>query len=286
MMTPDLRAIVRPAEQGDRNQLVNIIHFEARVHRHLDWRPPLDWIGHRPFLIALQNNQIIAALACPPDPPGIAWVRVFASGGKSSLEEMWDLLWSGAKTQLLEENTSSIAAIPLQKWFRELIQKKGFQHIHNVIVFAWDNVDKELTPPPPINIREMREDELPIIQEIDEIAFGPIWRNSLDSLNLAFIQARLATVAEDQSGLIGYQISTPTPYGAHLARLAVRPRAQGQGVGYALTRHLQNQLKSQQPIRLSVNTQDHNKASIALYKKAGFIEVNEAYPVYKYNFGD
>lgn len=285
-MTPDLSVIVRPAEQGDRNQLANIIHFEARVHRHLDWRPPLDWIGYHPFLIALQNNHIIAALACPPDPPGIAWVRVFASGVKSSHEEMWDLLWSDAKTQLIEENTSSITAIPLQKWFRELIQKKGFHHIHNVIVFAWDNVDKELPPPPKIEIREMQEDDLPIIQEIDEAAFGSIWRNSLDSLSLAFKLAKLATVAEDHSGPIGYQISTPTPYGAHLARLAVRPCAQSQGVGYTLTRHLQNQLKSQQPFRLSVNTQDHNKASIALYKKAGFIEVDEAYPVYTYDLGD
>jgi ribosomal protein S18 acetylase RimI-like enzyme len=286
MGSPDLRVIIRPAEQSDRNQLTNIIHFEARVHRHLDWRPPLDWVGYHPFLVALQNNQIVAILACPPDPPEIAWVRVFASVGRSSHEEMWDLLWSDAQAQLLEENTSSIAAIPLQKWFRELIQKKDFKHIHNVIVFAWDNVDKELPPPPPIKIREMQEEDLSEIQKIDEASFGSIWRNSLDSLNLAFIQARLATVAEDQSGPIGYQISTRTPYGAHLARLAVRPRDQGQGVGYALTRHLQNQLKSQQPLRLSVNTQDHNKASIALYKKAGFIEVNEAYPVYKYDFGD
>jgi ribosomal-protein-alanine N-acetyltransferase len=285
-MTPDFRVTVRQAEESDRNQLSNIIHFEARVHRHLDWRPPLDWIGYHPFLVALHNNQIIATLACPPDPPGVAWVRVFASRGNNSHEEMWDLLWLEAQTQLLQKNTRSIAAIPLQKWFRELIKDKGFEHIHNVIVFAWDNIHKELPQPELVAIRNMHKEELPIIQEIDEEAFGSIWRNSLDALMLAFKQAKLATVAEDQSGLVGYQISTPTPYGAHLARLAVRPCAQGQGIGYALTRHLQDQLNRPQPIRISVNTQDHNNASIALYNKAGFHEVDEAYPVFQYEFGD
>jgi ribosomal protein S18 acetylase RimI-like enzyme len=284
-MAPDFRVSIRSAEESDRNQLSNIIHFETHVHRHLDWRPPLDWIGYQPFLVALQNNQIIATLACPPDPPGVAWVRVFASGGNSSYDEMWDLLWSNAQTQLLKEHTNSIAAIPIQKWFRELIQDKGFEHIHNVIVFAWDNIHRELPQPKSIKIRDIHKEELPIIQEIDEEAFGPIWRNSLDSLILAYKQAKLATVAEDQSGLLGYQISTPTPYGAHLARLAVRPHAQGQGIGYALTRHLQDRLNRPQPLRISVNTQDYNDSSIALYKKAGFHQVDEAYPVYRYEFG-
>jgi ribosomal protein S18 acetylase RimI-like enzyme len=103
---------------------------------------------------------------------------------------------------------------------------------------------------------------------------------------MAYKKAILATVAEDQSGILGYQISTPSPYGAHLARLAVRPTAQHQGIGYALTRHLQDSLISSQPIRISVNTQDHNQASITLYKKAGFIQTNETYPVFLYNFGD
>jgi len=285
-MISEHRVTVRPVEEGDRNQLSHIIHFEARVHRHLDWRPPLEWIGFHPFLVALRDNQIIAALACPPDPPGVAWVRMFVSVGNSTHEEMWDLLWPNAQVQLLEKNTSSIAAIPLQKWFRELIQDKGFKHIHNVIVFTWDDTHKELPQPESIIIREMQKEEIPIIQEIDEEAFGPIWRNSLDSIMLAFNQAKLATVAEDQSGLIGYQISTPTPYGAHLARLAVRPHAQGKGIGYALTRHLQDRLKGPKPLQLSVNTQDHNHVSIALYKKAGFHQVDEAYPVYQYKFGE
>jgi ribosomal protein S18 acetylase RimI-like enzyme len=285
-MTTESKITVRSAEERDRPQIANLIHFEAFVHRHLDWRPPLDWIGYHPYLIGVDNNQIIAALACPPDPPGVTWVRVFACSGKISPSDAWDLLWPQAETYLIDAGTTSIAVIPLQKKFRQLLEQKSFQHIHNVIVFAWDDINP--TPPnaKPINIRQMREDELEIIQEIDEQAFGPIWRYSLDSITLAFNKAILATIAEDQTGLLGYQISTPSPYGAHLARLAVRPSAQHQGIGYALTRHLQDSLKDTQPIRISVNTQDYNHASIALYQKAGFTQTDESYPVFLYDFGD
>ena len=48
----------RPATQDDRRQLDNLIHFEPHVHRHLDWRRPLDWIGHSPFWVAEKDGRI------------------------------------------------------------------------------------------------------------------------------------------------------------------------------------------------------------------------------------
>lgn len=283
-MVTQTKIQVRSVEKKDSSQLANMIHFETFVHRHLDWRSPLDWIGCHPYLVAEKDKRIMAAMACPPEPPGIAWVRVFVCVSNTSQSEAWDMLWPPAKQHLSEINITSLAAIPLQKWFRELLEDKGFQHIHNVIALAWDNNNNNLLEPKPIEIRDMQEDELASIQKIDEAAFGPIWRNSLDSLNLAFNQAVSATVAVDQSGLTGFQISTPSPYGAHLARLAVHPDAQNQGVGYALIRHLQSEFENPQPKRLTVNTQDDNNVSIILYKKAGFVLTNEAYPVYLHKF--
>jgi len=284
-MVTQTKIHIRPAEKKDRSQLANMIHFETYVHRHLDWRPPLDWIGCHPYMVAEKDKRIFAAMACTPDPPGIAWIRVFVCVSLTSQSQAWDMLWPPAKQHLTETNVTSLAAIPLQKWFRELLEDKGFQHIHNVIALAWDNNNYNLPEPKLIIIRDMREDELASIQKIDEASFGPIWRNSLDSLKLAFNQAVSATVAVDQSRPIGFQITTPSPYGAHLARLAVHPDTQNQGVGYALIRHLQSQFENPQPKRLTVNTQDDNNVSIILYKKAGFVLTNEAYPVYLHDFG-
>jgi ribosomal protein S18 acetylase RimI-like enzyme len=85
--------------------------------------------------------------------------------------------------------------------------------------------------------------------------------------------------------MIGYQLSTQNPLGAHLARLAVRPEAQGRGVGFALVSHLIESLGAGQLNRLSVNTQADNTASLALYKKLGFVLTGERFPVLAYPIG-
>jgi len=121
-------------------------------------------------------------------------------------------------------------------------------------------------------------------RQVDAQAFDPLWQNSYSLLELAFESTCLATVAYDETGIIGYQISNPTQYGAHLGRLAVHPRAQRKGVGYALVRHLQDFCSRAQMGRISVNTQNTNMGSLSLYHKAGFIETKEAFPVFQYTF--
>jgi ribosomal protein S18 acetylase RimI-like enzyme len=103
----------------------------------------------------------------------------------------------------------------------------------------------------------------------------------MDMLEIAFQQAAVATVAEDQDGIIGYQISTASSGGGHLARLAVHPRVQSQGIGYAIVRDLLAQFYRRGALQVTVNTQLDNLASLALYHKAGFQRTGEVYPVYE-----
>jgi ribosomal protein S18 acetylase RimI-like enzyme len=125
----------------------------------------------------------------------------------------------------------------------------------------------------------MEPGDLPAVTEIDLAAFGWFWHNTLESLQRARTQSVSAMVAEDDSGLIGYQLSTGNPLGAHLARLAVRPEAQGRGVGAALVGNLLQQLGESHLTRLTVNTQSDNAASLALYQKMGFVRTGEFFPV-------
>ena len=50
----------RPAKKNDFSELANFLSFEYFVHRHLDWRSSLDWLGHQPFLIAENEREIVA----------------------------------------------------------------------------------------------------------------------------------------------------------------------------------------------------------------------------------
>jgi ribosomal-protein-alanine N-acetyltransferase len=283
-MIRESQTVVREIEDQDRTQLANLIHFGTFVHRHLDWRPPLGWIGHQPFNGLERNGKLVSALACPPDPPNIAWVRVFVCNSHFSQSEAWEMLWPKTKAELLQMDVKLLAAIPLQKWIRELLIGHGFVHTHNVISLAWDTTDLKSENHNLIKIREMTYDDLPQVLEVDARAFDPLWQNSFSLLELAFESTCQATVAFDQTGIIGYQISNPTQYGAHLGRLAVHPRAQRKGVGFALIRHLQNFCSRAQMGRISVNTQNTNLGSLSLYHKAGFIETEEAFPVFQYTF--
>lgn len=277
----------RPVEARDKNQLAHLIHYGTYVHRHLDWKPPLDWIGESPFYVAESNDRVMAALACPPDPPKVAWIRMFVCSTRISYNYAWEKLWPETKNYLMENKTNMLAAIPLQKWFRELLEANGFFHDHNVISLVWkstENLLSSLPAPPTLQLRQMNKEDLRLVQHIDSLAFGPLWQNAFDSIELAFDQAVLATVVEEEGRVIGYQITTPTPYGAHLGRLAIEPDHQGEGVGYTLVHNLVNQLNNNGIHRISVNTQDNNTKSLGLYEKVGFFETQEAYPVFTYQF--
>ncbi|MCI0519792.1 MAG: GNAT family N-acetyltransferase [Chloroflexi bacterium] len=282
--TQALPATVRSARDDDVHQLANLMHFEIHAHRHLDWRPPLEWIGSPPYLVREALGRIHAALACPPDPPRVAWIRLFAVAGNAPVEPAWDDLWSEAWARLTsgEQPVVCAAAIPLHGWFQRLLEKSGFARLHKVVVLSWNG--GRLAAPAAMDgrwsLRAMTPQDLPGVEQVDTAAFGELWRNSPPSLEVAYRSSAVATVAESGGRLVGYQISTPTPAGGHLARLAVIPDAQGNGLGYWLLYDLLKAFERRGVRNVTVNTQNDNLTSLALYQKAGFKRTGEDYPVY------
>jgi ribosomal-protein-alanine N-acetyltransferase len=272
---------VRSALLTDQRQIANLMHFSPTIHRHLDWRYPLDWIGSAPFFVLENQGQIISALACPPDPPSIAWVRLFVNSGKLSLEESWQMLWDAARLDLAHKQGFMVAAIVLQDWYHSLLINSGFTSRQSIVMLERDvQAPVEISLPAGFSIRAMLQYDLPAVAEVDAAAFEPLWQNSLPSLERAYPQAVLATVVESHGQVLGYQLSTRNPLGAHLARLAVRPELQGRGVGRALVADLIQQAERHAMYHLTVNTQSDNSSSLALYRRIGFRETGERYPVY------
>jgi ribosomal protein S18 acetylase RimI-like enzyme len=280
--------IVREINAQDRQKLANLIHFEAHVHRHLDWRTPLEWVGWQPYLVVEQRKSFLAALACPPDPPSVAWLRLFAASHQLSVERAWDLLWPQAMDQLGGlSGLGWAAAIPMFPWFERILEKSGFEQANRVVMMSWEA--EQMAPidrPAKALVRPMNFDDLAQVEAIDIAAFDALWRNSQMSLEIAFHQASVATVVEQEGQLVAYQISTATSLGGHLARLAVLPEYQGQGAGYSLVYDLLSQFMRRGARSITVNTQSNNQASLALYQKMGFHFTGEEYPVYQLPMGN
>lgn len=274
---------VRPAVPEDQHQIANLMFFESHVHRHLDWHAPLEWLGSPYYWVIEENGRIVAALACPQSPPGIAWVRLFTHARQLSLDDAWTVLWKIAQKKIGQQGGAKVALIAMQGWLSELLIRNNFVRDLDIIMLEWkDAMPPENPPLDGVRIRIMEPYDLPIVADLDEAAFSPLWQNPLEALEKALPQATSATVVEDTRGLIGYQISTANPFGAHLARLAVRPDAQRRGLGSMIVTDLIQRLSKKGVARLTVNTQSDNHSSLALYRKMGFLQTGEKFPVYTY----
>lgn len=277
-----INTLVRPADINDHQQLSNLIFFEPRLHRHLDWRSPLEWLG-APFYWALdQAGQITAALASPMETAGIAWVRLFVYASHWTAQNAWHILWSTAKYEIARAGGATVAAIAMQSWFQTLLAANGFANRQQIVMLEWQYQLWAAREADGIRVRKMTEVDLLQVEQIDSASFDPLWQNPLATLQRAFSQALFATVAEDEQGIIGYQITTGGGPRAHLARLAVHPSVQGRGAGQALLSHLFRTLTQNSIFRLTVNTQSDNVPSLNLYQKMGFIRSGEEYPVYTF----
>ena len=274
---------VREITPQDRQSLANLIHFEMYVHRHLDWRTPLEWIGYKPYLVAEHQGRLVGALACPLDLPEVAWIRLLVVDSTVSIQAAWQALWEAAKAQLEKLGSPSAAAIVTQDWLRRLLEASGFAHTNNVVVLQWEAAQSLPAPQAEaITIRTMTTADLEAVERLDHAAFKAEWQNSAGALKLAYNQAALASVACNGQKLVGYQISTNSPAGGHLARLAVHPSVWGKGIGYALVYDLLEAFQARGVRQVTVNTQQDNAASLALYARAGFIITDEHYQVYQF----
>jgi len=275
---------VRPAVPQDQHQIANLMFFETHVHRHLDWRAPLDWLGSPFYWVIEDNGRVLAVLACPQNPAGVAWVRLFAHVKQLTLDDAWDVLWKAAQQELESQRDMTVALIAMHKWLSGLLVRNNFSHTQDIIMLEWKGSKAPgLSAFAGVSIRDMQPADLPDVAKLDAAAFRPLWQNPLDALERALPQATSATVMEDSQGLVGYQISTANPFGAHLARLAVRPDAQRRGFGSLIVSDLIRSLNQKRIDRLTVNTQSDNLASLALYEKMGFIMTGEKFPVYCYS---
>ena len=259
--------------------------FNARkfIHLHPGWRSVPEWLPYQPFWVLQQEQHIQAALACPVEPKGVAWVRLFASRFPTRPASVWPQLFEQVY-QSLPDPKPEIAALGLSTWFSDMLQSNRFEERNRIIILFWDTAQQPAVPirNPHIRLRQMTSADLIHVLKLDHQAFKPLWQISWEALSTAFHQCAYATVAERDDQVIGYQISTNTHNATCLERLAVSPEQQNQGIGAALVYDLIDDFQLSSAMHLTVNTQQDNLSSQTLYKKMGFKLTGESYPVFVY----
>jgi ribosomal protein S18 acetylase RimI-like enzyme len=162
--------------------------------------------------------------------------------------------------------------------------RNGFSHYQDIVVLVYRERElPEFSINTDILIRPMLPTDLPVVESIDHNAFESIWQLSLTDLRSAYDRGSYSTIAECNGEIIGYLMSSLNGYFAHLSRLAVIPGFQGKSIGYTMVYHLlQHYLNNTDVWEITVNTQNTNTQSLALYKRAGFRFTGETFPVLMY----
>lgn len=277
----------RPATSGDRYAIQALTRYEQRVHMHLDWQPVEDWLGVQPFIVAERRGRVVGALACPPDLPDVAWVRLIALADGVEAARTWEALWTLARQDLARQPALSVAGLSLDAWTAPLYEAAGFTRTHDVVVLHRSlatPVSAPIAPNgrrPSVTVRTAEAGDHAAILQTDTAAFVSPWRLSPAMLRAALAQADHLSLAEQEGQVVGYQLTTASRGTAHLARLAVIPEAQGQGIGTALVAETLEHYRRRGGREITVNTQHNNAASLAVYRRLGFELTGARLPVYQ-----
>jgi ribosomal-protein-alanine N-acetyltransferase len=272
---------LRRARTADRALVAGLLSRAHWRHFHLDWRDPLDLLPQEPNLLAFHGDRLVAHLASPPDPDRTAWVRSFCVDASQTPLAAWRALWAEAAATCIALQVSRVASLLSGEWMRPLLNEAGFRETNAVVFFEWHGHDLAPRPSGPGQLRALAPGDLPQVVQVDTRAFAPLWRNSLESLAAAMSQAIVATGVEVEGRVVGYQLTTASPFGAHLARLAVDPAFQRRGLASALVIDLIHQLGRRGFDAVTLNTQADNVRSQDMYRALGFRETGQRYPVFE-----
>lgn len=279
-------SLIREAENADIPAITEFFKRNLIIHRHLDWRKPIEWVGQSPFLMLEKDEHLQALLVCPPDPKNVYWIRILASQFTIPIEESYKTLFPIALEKIRNSNKENvITSIAYQDWMQVLLSRNGWEICQQVVQLRWNRrkaVEHPKKYPEGILIRPMYLPDLPSVAQIDQACFDFLWQHSEDALRRAFEQSTYCTVAEKDGLLVGYQITTLQRNRAHIARLAVLPGYQRLQIGYCLVGNVIDQYRKSWTREISVNTQQDNYKSLGLYNKIGFELTDESFPIFIY----
>ena len=264
--------ILTPYERRFRQSVLDLLFRHARVHTHLDWHDPDDWLDSQqpPMRLYWQGEQLMGVLAVSPPLEGTCWLRLAGVHDRISGQIVLGTLWEDLTAELHSMNMRTVGALVINEWLARYLPGLGFHYDEHIVTLRRLGSKVPELKPTLVTIRSAQMEDIDAMLKVDSAAFGALWRLSLADLRQAYRIAVNVTVALFEDTIVGYQISTLYHNSGHLARLAVLPTMQGLGVGSALVDDLVHRFRNRHVDSITVNTQSSNTRSQQLYKHYGF----------------
>ena len=274
-------ALMRPLRRADNAELTWFLRNARYTHVHVDWYTLADWLD-QPGAVGMEiEGALVGFLVAGADPLPASWLRGVAFIGERPPGMMLERLLGAVVPALQATHATELAWMASRRWPDPFIPNLGFQTITHVVTMIRETpIMPTFHLNPAIHIRPVTLADMPRLADIEAAAFAPIWRYSARALERANSQSYSFDVALIDDRVVGYQCSTASYYGAHLARMTVDPAVQRGGVGTALLANAIAGYRRGNLRQMSLNTQTDNISSHYLYRKFGYRETAERLPVW------
>ena len=275
---------ITPYEHRHSQAVRDLIFRSYRTHTHLDWQESDQWLEEGevyPARLAWQNSRLQGIIATSAPLNQTCWLRIICINDQADAQHILNLLWESLLPELRAQGVHTVALLMIRNWITSYAAPLGFHFVEEIITFRRPQL--EIPPdtlPAGLTIRLTQPEDLAAILDVDNRAFVPPWQMEREELRQAERVSACCTVAELDGKLVGYELSTLYFDGAHLARLAVVPEAQGIGVARALLLDLLRRFERRGVHSMTVNTQSSNLRSQGLYTGFGFERTGYDLPVW------
>lgn len=269
---------LRRTDQRHIYRLMNQLQYS---HIHLDWRDIDDWFESpdlRAWVVRRDNiacsmiGATVQPVAEPDQTYPIAWIRFMLPDAPFGDDPTLHELWQALRHDLKESGIRELAVLIIEPWVEPYFRQWGFQPLNTVISMRRSQPSITDYPPPEgFTLRQVHKSDIPAIARLDSRAFESVWQYSENTLDFAWGECFLFTMIEAGNRVLGYQMSTLEGTQGHLARLAVDPASQGNGLGKVLVGDAIAYMEEHADITsITVNTQGDNIRSKRLYERFGF----------------
>lgn len=273
---------VAPYERRHRQAVLDLIFYSTRAHIHLDWHDVGSWVETPQAIthLAWHDNDLAGIVALSVPVFQTAWLRLAGVSNPAPGHQVIPALWDSLVPLMTAQGCQTVHVLLVEDWLLKYIKDLGFEYREHIITLRRSGAHLPSINIHNIRIRSADHDDLATITAIDQTAFSSPWQMSAVEIRQAMRVATSATVALLDNTIVGYQISTLQNRNGHLARLAVHPRYQGQGIGAIIVHNLLERFLRRGIRTVTVNTQSGNLRSQRLYARFGFTRNSYDLPVW------
>lgn len=271
-----------------RHSVRELLSRNFYTHVHLDWHESDQWMESEKAIIRLAwlNGNLVGMMALSEPLNNTCWIRLAAVLDHTDTNQVMRALWQDVESDLRQRGVQKVAILMIRDWVIPLLEPMDFRFEEEIVTLRRAEQIAPDVPqlPDSISIRPTRGDDVQAMAVVDHNAFAPPWQMAIGDIHQAERIAANATVAfqniDGVNRVVGYQISTLYFDGAHLARLAVDPLVQNQGVASALVSEMLRYFNRRGVYVVTVNTQATNTVSQHLYRKFAFYPNGYDLPVW------